>query len=231
MAAVVAVVVAVAGTIALVSNNEDPVSQYEAAAQTGDTQAVLGIFAEAYRIGDIDTALRYADPSIVINTNVAGMEELPLERTSRYEWLPGMIAFEAELYGRSDPGTSNCFGPNENDFVWCTFAESSDSPLAAVGVTEVTWVGRVEDGLIVTLQNPGVLQENMDLERIDVIFEGPLADYAGQADPQAAATQCDPAAALEQDLKFGAQPQIVYSEQCASFLAGFINDFVATQTS
>ena len=187
---------------------------------------------EGYRIGDIETAISYADPDITVVGNVAGMEEGPLlERPSRYEWLPGMVAFEGVLYGRDDAGASTCFGPNENNFVWCTFTEGPDSPLAAVGVPEGTWVARVEDGLIVTLQTPGVLLENMDLERISEIFEGPLSDFARQADPEGLATECEPQAAFEQGLSFGAgaSRSIVGSEQCGSFLAGFVDDFVAAQ--
>ncbi len=115
--------------------------------------------------------------------------------------------------------------------MWCTFTESSDSPLTALGIPEVTWVGRVEDGLIVSLQRPGVLLENMALERIPVIFEGPLAGFAGQADPQGVAAECDPAAAFEQGLLFGSGPQIVYGEQCGAFLAGFADDYAAAQGS
>lgn len=121
--------------------------------------------------------------------------------------------------------------PNESNFVWCTFTEGPDSPLAAVGVPEVTWVARVEDGLIVTLQTPGVLLDNMNLERIPGIFEGPLADFAGLADPEGLATERDPQAAFEQGLSFGAgaSGSIVGSEQCGSFLAGLVDDFVAAQ--
>lgn len=223
VASIAAALILVIGlAVALTRSDDTPVvtdqpspgvSQYEEAAETGDPRAVLGIFAESYRVGDVETALEYADSEIVIVPNVAGMEESPLRnRVSNFDELSGRIAFEGELYQRAEPGASECFGPNENDFVWCTFTESDDSPLAAIGVTEVTWSARIEEGRIVTLHTPGVLQDDMDLQKIEVIFEGPLRDYVAFEDPEGSATEC----------------RVGESDgQCGSFLAGYVDDYLA----
>ncbi len=191
----------------------DGVSRYLEGAEAGDARAVLGIFAERYRVGDVETALSYADPEIVFVVNVAGMQESPLRnRVSNFDELPDRIDFERELYQRNDPGASSCFGPNENGFVWCTFTESADSPLAAAGIQEVTWAARIENGRIVTVHTPGVLQDDMDLEKIAFIFEEPLREYVAFADPEGSATECNVAAS---------------GEQCGSFLAGYIDDYLS----
>ena len=70
--------------------------------------------------------------------------------------------------------------------------------------------------------------------RTYVTFEAPLASFAHEADPEGSAAVRDSGAAFGQDLRFVVEDStltsLVYGEQCAAFLAGFVDEFVAEQT-
>ena len=150
-----------------------------------------------------------------------------MARHPGFEWLPGLIEFEGVLYGRDEPGPSVCGGPNPSGFVVCTFTESPDSVLRTLGLPEVTWVAQVVDGRIVNLQFPGGLVGDVITPIARDILERPLGDYAAGIDPDGMATQCDLLAAFEgTDNVFA---PVAFNQQCATFLTGFLDDYVATR--
>jgi len=216
LAGATALVVAVVMAVVFTSDGQPP-SQYADAAATGDARAVLGVFAESYRTGDVETALKYVDPEMTITS---------MARHPGFEWLPGLIEFEGVLYGRDEPGPSVCEGPNENGFVLCTFTESPDSLLVAAGLPEVTWAAQVVDGRIGNLQFPGGRVGEVITPVVRDVFERLLGEYAEGIDPEGTATQCDLLAAFEVNDNLFAP--VVFNEQCATFLTGFLDGYAAT---
>jgi len=211
-AAVVALVIA--GV--LLSSDEEPVSQYADAAAGGEPAAIFGLFVDSYRTGDMEGALPYVDADI--SSPFLG---------DAITWMPGLIEFQGALYGRNEPGPSVCEGPDESGWVSCTFTEAADGILAAAGFPETTWRGKLADGRIVTFVLPGRAEGDVILSHTADAVERPLGEYAAEVDPEGMAAQCDIARSLETGELVTFQP-VVYNQQCGAFIAGFLDDYLAT---
>ncbi|MBT8164898.1 MAG: hypothetical protein KJO97_05040 [Acidimicrobiia bacterium] len=218
LAGAAAVIVALVIGVVALSSGQKRVSQYADAAAAGEPDAIFGLFVESYRTGDVAGALPYVDADLsVLFTNLS-------DATT---WMPGLIEFQGALYGRDEPGPSVCEGPDESGWVSCTFTEPADGILAAAGFPETTYRGKLADGRIVTYQFPGRAEGDVTISGITDSVEIPLGEYAAGIDPEGMAAQCDVARGLQAGELTSGFP-LVKNQQCGAFIAGFLDDYLAT---
>ena len=218
LAGAAALMVALVIAVVLVSSDQEPASPYADAAAGGEPDAIFGLFVESYRTGDVEGALPYVDPDLsVLFTGIGD----PLT------WMPGLIEFQGALYGRDEPGPSVCEGPNESGWVSCTFTEAADGALTAVGFAETTYRGKLADGRIVTYEFPARVEGDVTISGVSDAFEIPLGEYAAAIDPEGMAAQCDVARGLQTGELTSGFP-VVFNQQCGAFIAGFLDEDLAT---
>jgi len=217
LAGAAALMVALVIAVVLVSGNQEPASPYADAAAGGEPAAILGLFVESYRTGDVEGALPYVDPDLSVGFTNLG---------DAITWMPGLIEFQDALYERDEPGPSVCEGPAESGWVSCTFTEAADGVWAAAGFPETTYRAKLADGRIVVWLWPGSAEGELLWGAFDDV-ERPLGLYAAEVDPEGMAAQCDVARGLEAGELVSGFP-LVLNQQCGAFLAGFLDDYQAT---
>jgi hypothetical protein len=222
LAVVAAVMVVLALAVVLLASDEERASQYADAAAEGNPDAIFGLFVERYRTGDVEGALLYLDADLEVPFTNLG---------DPMTWMAGLIEYQAALYGRDEPGPSVCEGTSESGWVSCTFTEATGSALAAVGLSEPTYRGKVADGRVVEYELAKSRVEGLSTTAGTTdFFERPLGEYAAKIDPEGMAAQCDVARGLEAGELTSGFP-LVKNQQCGAFIAGFLDDYLATLSS
>lgn len=218
LAGATAVIAAIVVAAVFLTGGEESKSQYADAAAGGDPQAVAGLFADSFRIGDVDTIVEYLHPEF--NTREFAEDDIGL--------LSAWVEFEGALYGRDEPGPSTCQGPDDG-WYFCTYVSSPDGVLASVGYFETTWSAQIVDGLIRRMDVAGELSfAGLMTNYVINDFEKPLGEYALAADPDGSASACDVLAAVQAGDVQTRGVGTVHDQACGEFLAGFVDDYAAS---
>lgn len=218
LAGATAVIAAIVVASVLLIGGDESKSLYAEAAAGGDPQAVAGLFADSFRIGDVDTIVDYLHPDFSTRRPT----------NDQVAFVSSWVEFEGALYGREEAGPSVCESA-DNGWVFCTYVDPPGSVLASVGRAETTWAAQILDGQIRRMDLPGDLVELVTtVNYIMEDFETPLGSFARAEDPDGSGTACDVVGSLPNTVVLNAGLGTVYDKTCGAFLAGFVDDYAAS---